>query len=323
MANLEFTDLTPIVSVDRAADLLAVYDDSASSLKSTTTNTLLDLTSHPVGVSDVQTLTNKTITTPTLTVNDNVFTVQDNSDTTKKLQLQLSGITTGTTRTLTIPDANDTLVGLAATQTLTNKTLTSPVINTATIANPTLTTDVVAEYTGANGVTVDGVNLKDGLINTANSIDSLAYVDGSIDPEHLTAGTGSSWVWQTWAPTLTNLSGGTLNYAKFIQDGKTVQFRFKYTLASAGVSGLIRVTLPVTSVYVGSAEIIPGSVMLLDIGTSAFSGVMVPASATAFDIKVYGAAGTYVNLDASTSSTIPHTWASGDVIYCAGSYEAA
>jgi hypothetical protein len=65
--------------------------------------------------------------------------------------LAFSGSTSGTTtlqatatagtNTLSLPPTtSDTLAGIAATQTLTNKTLTSPTINTATIASPVITT---------------------------------------------------------------------------------------------------------------------------------------------------------------------------------------
>lgn len=77
-----------------------------------------------------KTVTGGTFTQPVITIDDDEFTLQDNSDTTKKLNFQLSGITTSTTRTLTVPDANTTIVGTDATQTLTNKTFTSPVFNT-------------------------------------------------------------------------------------------------------------------------------------------------------------------------------------------------
>lgn len=53
------------------------------------------------------------------------------------------------TGTLTLPTSTDTLVGRATTDTLTNKTLTSPTINTATISTPAIT-----------GGTQDGPNIS-------------------------------------------------------------------------------------------------------------------------------------------------------------------
>jgi hypothetical protein len=50
-------------------------------------------------------------------------TIRDDTDQTKQVRFDVSGVTTGTTRTLTVPDANSNLVGTSATQTLTNKTI--------------------------------------------------------------------------------------------------------------------------------------------------------------------------------------------------------
>jgi hypothetical protein len=93
--------------------------------------TVQDATDTFVGRATTDTLTNKTLTSPTITVLDNAFTVQDEGDTTKTLVFSLGGATTakGMTftsshtddRTLTFPDATDTLVGKATTDTFTNK----------------------------------------------------------------------------------------------------------------------------------------------------------------------------------------------------------
>jgi len=55
-------------------------------------------------------------------------------------------------------------------------------------ANNIIKTDTISEVTSANGVTVDGVNIKDSKIVTANSVDSDVYVDGSIDTAHIADG---------------------------------------------------------------------------------------------------------------------------------------
>lgn len=55
------------------------------------------------------------------------------SDATKLVGFEVDGLTTGTTRTVTFPDVDGTLVYVDATQTLTAKTMTSPTLNSPTI----------------------------------------------------------------------------------------------------------------------------------------------------------------------------------------------
>jgi len=102
-----------------------------------------------------QTLTNKTLdNTNAITVLDNSFTVQDNSDNTKQFQLRADLLTTATTRTFDVPDANTTLVGHDATQTLTNKTIDAD----------------------SNTIT----NIEDADIKVAAAIDAAKIADGSV-----------------------------------------------------------------------------------------------------------------------------------------------
>ena len=98
------------------------YDISAASINSTGTVTLTrtasDLTFQvPTAISglsfDANTgvltssytnnATSTTITVAANEVSDNVFRIKDNSDTTKKIAFEASGITTGETRTITMP----------------------------------------------------------------------------------------------------------------------------------------------------------------------------------------------------------------------------
>lgn len=60
---------------------------------------------------------------------DSVFRIAGSADNTKLLAFEIDGFTTATTRTITVPDANTTLVGTDIVQTLSGKTLTMPVIN--------------------------------------------------------------------------------------------------------------------------------------------------------------------------------------------------
>jgi hypothetical protein len=79
-----------------------------------------------------KTLSNCTIEFPLIDVKTANFNLRDNTDATKILNWNLSGFTTATTRTWTVPNTSSTFVGTDTVQVLTNKTLTSPAITTPT-----------------------------------------------------------------------------------------------------------------------------------------------------------------------------------------------
>jgi len=93
----------------------------------------------------------QTSTLPSATFTDTLFTIQDDGDNTRKFQFNASTVTPGATRIYSVPDANTTLVGTDTTQTLTNKTLTAPVIssivNTGSLSLPTSTDTLVGRAT--------------------------------------------------------------------------------------------------------------------------------------------------------------------------------
>ena len=116
------------------------------------------------------------VTSTAVVTDDSGFRIRDNSDNTKQLAFECSGISGSTTRTLTVPDASDTLVVLAAAQTLTNKTLTSPVLNTGISGSAFLDEDNMA----SNSAT-----------KVASQQSIKAYVDAQITAEDLDVQTDS------------------------------------------------------------------------------------------------------------------------------------
>ena len=120
------------------------YDISAASINSTGTVTLTRTASNltfqvPTAVSglsfDANTgiltssytnnATSTTITVAANEVSDNVFRIKDNDDATKKIAFEASGIATGQTRTITMPNANIDLGNLSSVATTNSNNLTN------------------------------------------------------------------------------------------------------------------------------------------------------------------------------------------------------
>lgn len=320
-------DYSAAISIDGANHFLLIQPgNSSTAYNKISRNVLLGVSAQPVDISSSQTLTNKVLgITNTVTLIDTLFTLQDNSDNTKQALFQLSGITTGTTRTYTLPNVSDTLVSLTASQTLTNKTLTGPAITGGTIDNSTITVDSIAGHSTSTIVTVANMQISNGVINSANAVTSTSIAAGAVQPQALQSGTGSGWSWQSWTPTLANMTGGTINYAKYIQIGKTVYYRFKYTLAGAGISGDVTFTLPVTanSDYGLDVDQFIGDAAFVDSGSQLYRGSVIPSSTTVGKFRQWTTASTSVIGTAALSSSSPFTFGTGDYLLAVGSYEAA
>ncbi len=207
---------------------------------------------------------------------------------------------------------------------LSNPAISGTVSGSATYTTPVLSTPTVADFTNANH-THASAN-QGGSLNGANAI-----TDGTLTPAELTSGTGSSWAWQSWTPTLSGLFDDTkwTKVCTYIQTGKTVHFKLQLTASTttpmSGSSNAI-FTLPITSIaYTTNTD------SALTIGTggctddSANIAIFTTAdwlSTTTSRLMIHGAGGTYVGVDPITA-TAPFVWTTSDEITIIGKYEAA
>lgn len=243
-------------------NLVLAASDQTSGIGTFTFPDLGGVSGSAVVTNLAQTLTNKTLTNPTISSINNGGTINipsgtdifatlgatqslvnkslvssfnvDSGDQTKRIGYNIGGATTGTTttlvasqtadRSLTLPNLTDTLVSRTSTDTLTNKTLTSPVI--ATISNggaitvpsgPGTFATIAATQTLTNKTMTGATNtLTASLLKSATTEVSVAAATAPTVGQVLTATSSTTATWQTSAAGVTPSSVDTFTNKSFV-----------------------------------------------------------------------------------------------------------
>jgi hypothetical protein len=245
-----------LIASGAAIDVSKLADGSVSNAEF---QRIGSLASNALGESDTQSVSNKSFV-------DSSTTFEDNGDSAKRARLEVSGITSGQTRVLTVPDANITLVGQSNTQTLTGKTMDA---DSNTITN------------------IDNADIKAGA-----GIDASKIANGSvsnIEFQHLAA-VGSAVVAETDTQTVSNktLVADTTTLADQADSTKNV----KFDLTSVTTSTTRTVTVPdadFTVVGVDTTQTLTGKTFgdNLNMGGNKIANVGTPTDGTDVVTKQY------------------------------------
>lgn len=154
-------------SSDDVESAITNLDDAIGALDATPTNYTA---TNPAIVADhLAGIDAALATSGTTSFSDADFEVKDNGDATKKVKLEVSGVTTATTRTLTVPNANTTIVGTDVAQVITAKDIDGGTAsNTSRLTIPK-----------AAKATLDGLTRKQATLVYASDTDKAYFDNGS------------------------------------------------------------------------------------------------------------------------------------------------
>jgi hypothetical protein len=113
--------------------------------------------------------------------------------------------------------------------------------------------------------------------------------------------------WTAYTPTVSNATTTSVDcvYSKI---NKVVHVNIRLNIAS--VTGTVLISLPSTP-----SKIVIGHAEMSDANTaSSYAGVALQWSATQIFLRPFQTGGTYATWNANQGTTVPFTWASGDVM---------
>lgn len=167
---------------------------------------------------------------------------------------------------------------------------------------------------------------RDTALSAVKTEGMCAYL---LDSNTLTVYSGSTWstvgpvhgAWISYTPTITGFTAGTsTTVAEYCRIGRLIFFKVQITLSGATVSTPVTISLPVTAT---EQLTFPASYFDTSVGYN-FIGTAHMSSTTVVTLKAIDTNHlTGYAKDVDVSSTVPVTWANGDIWRIAGFYAAA
>lgn len=127
--------------------------------------------------------------------------------------------------------------------------------------------------------------------------------------------------WIAWSPTYGNLTvGNGTVVSRYIQIGQLVALEYSITFGStSAIAGNVTITLPVAGSLTANAAI--GQAIFNDASGGRATGIIRSDGTNAVPHPLRADA-TYLTTN-NLSSTVPFTWATGDILSFSAAYEAA